>query len=233
MPLGAFRQSLNLANPVAAVVPSLTFVASSFQTTTSNFTITIPATAAVGDIAILFDRQNTPSAGFVTPTGWTTIATRFVSTNKVNISYKVLTAGDPGLTITGQGTTARKIMAVYRPSQPINSVTVVTNSQGGNTSATTTGSSFGGFGNLTQDLTAQTQRPILAYAFWSQGAVSTFTRTSTLTAEREITDGGGFTWVRMFVFNPSSSTSTVNTISTGTGSAASVKFQFEGSLRLS
>jgi hypothetical protein len=230
MPLGAFK--LNSIGKVSAPA-SVTFVASSFQSATSNSSIVIPATAAAGDIAVLFDRQNTPTSGFVTPSGWTTIATRFVSSNKVSISYKVLTAGDPDLTITGQGTTARKIMAVYRPSHPINSVTVVTNSQGGNTSATTTGSAFGGFGNLSQNLTAETSRPILSYAFWSTGQGSTFTRSSTLTAEREITDGGGFTWARMFVFNSGSSTSTVNTISTGSGSAATVKFQFEGSLRLS
>jgi hypothetical protein len=228
MPLGAFRQSLNLANPVAAVGPSLTFVASSFQPATNLATITIPAAAAVGDIAILFDRRNTTSAAFVTPSGWTTIATRFVSTNNVSISYKVLTAGDPGLTITGQGPVARKTLVVYRPSTAITTATLITNTQSGNPSATTTAAA-----NLTQDLTAETQRPILAYAFWSQGAASTFTRTSTLTAEREITDGGGFTWVRMFVFNPGSSTSTVNTISMGTSSVTSVKFQFQGSLRLS
>lgn len=229
MPLGAFRQSLNLANPVAAGDPaSLTFVASSFQTATSNFTIVIPAAAAVGDIAILFDRQNTPSTGFVTPSGWTTIAQRFVSGNKVNISYRILTSGEAGTTITGQGTTARKTLVVYRPSTAITTATVLTNTQSGNTTPTTAAAT-----NLTQDLTAQTERPILAYAFWSQSAAGTFTRTSTLTAEREITDGGGFTWVRMFVFNPSSSTSTVNTISMGTSSSSSVKFQFEGSLRLS
>jgi hypothetical protein len=229
MPIGAFRQSLNLANPVAAGGPaSLTFVASAFQPATNASTITIPAAAAVGDIAILFDRRNTTSAAFVTPTGWTTIATRFVSTNNVSISYRILTAGQPGSQITGQGPIARKIMVVYRPSTAITTATVLTNTQSGNTTSTTVAAA-----NLTQDLTAQTERPILAYAFWSQGAASTFTRTSTLTAEREITDGGGFTWVRMFVFNPGSSTSTVNTISMGTSSANSVKFQFEGSLRLS
>jgi hypothetical protein len=228
MPLGAFRQSLDLAGVVPSIPYDVTFVDSSFQSATNNASIVIPAAAQAGDIAVLFDRQNTATAGFVTPTNWTTIATRFVSGNKVSISYKVLTAGDPGLTITGQGPVARKIMAVYRPSQPINSVTVVTNSQGGNTSATTAAI----FGSLSQNLTAETSRPILAYAFWSQSAASTFTRTSTLTAEREITDGGGFTWARMFVFNSGSSTSTSNSISTGSSSASSVKFHFQGSLRL-
>jgi hypothetical protein len=229
MPLGAARQSLDLAGVVPLVDTSydVTFVASSFQTATGASSIVIPAAAQAGDIAVLFDRQNTTTAGFVTPTNWTTIATRFVNGNKVSISYKVLTAGDPGLTITGQGPVARKIMAVYRPSQPISSVTVVTNTQSGNASATTAAAA-----NLTQNLTAETQRPILAYAFWSHSVASTFTRTSTLTAEREITDGGGFTWARMFVFNAGSSTGTVNTISMGTSSASSVKFQFEGSLRL-
>jgi hypothetical protein len=227
MPLGLFNHSLNLAGVVPSIPYDVTFVASSFQSATNNNSIVIPAAAQAGDIAVLFDRQNTATAGFVTPTNWTTIATRFVSTNKVSISYKVLTAGDPGLSISGQGTTARKIMAVYRPSQPINSVTVVTNTQSGNNSATTSASPA-----LTMNLTTQTSRPILSYAFWSQGATSTFTRSSTLTAEREITDGGGFTWVRMFVFNAGSSTSTINTISMGTSNVSSVKSMFQGSLRL-
>jgi hypothetical protein len=230
MPLGAARQSLDLAGVVPLVDTSydVTFVASSFQSSTANSSIVIPAAAQAGDIAVLFDRQNTTTSGFVTPTGWTTIANRFNGGNKSNISYKVLTAGDPGLSITGQGTTARKIMVVYRPSEPINSVTVVTNSQTGPSFATTAAPA-----SLTQDLTAQTSRPILSYAFYSSSTNSVWSRGSTLTAEREITDGGGFTWVRMFVFNAGSSTSTVNTITGGTSAQTSVKFMFQGSLRLS
>jgi hypothetical protein len=232
MPLGAFRQSLNLANPVAAVGPSLTFVASAFQPTTSSSAITIPATAAVGDIAILFDRQNSTGQAQVTPSGWTQITTALSATTgsnrlRITISYRILTAGQPGTSITGQGSVARKIMVVYRPSTAITTATVLTNSSSVSIASTAAAS------NLTTDLTAETLRPILAYSFYAQTAATTFTRTSTLTAEREITDGGSFTWARMFVFNPGSSTSTVNTHTMGTSNLAAIKYHFEGSLRLS
>jgi hypothetical protein len=228
MPIGFARQSLNLANPVVSA-PTLTFVAQAFQTATTSSTITIPATAAVGDIAILFDRQNNNSnTTLAVPSGWTLINTRSVNPPlRATVSYRILTAGQPGTTIAGQGLTARKIMVVYRPNAPITTATVLTNTTSGSPNTTAAAAS------LTQDLTAQTQRPILAFAFWCHSVASTFSRGSTLTAEREITDGGGFTWVRMFVFNPGSSTSTVNTISMGTSSASSIKFMLEGSLRLS
>jgi hypothetical protein len=232
MPLGIAGQSLNLANPVAAGGTSLTFVASAIQPGTGFATITIPATAAVGDIAILFDRQNSTSSTQVTPSGWTQITTALSAVTganqlRITISYRILTAGQPGSQITGQGSVARKIMVVYRPSTAITTATVLTNSSSVSANSTAAAS------NLTTNLTAETLRPILAYSFYAQTAVTTFTRTSTLTAEREITDGGGFTWARMFVFNPGSSTSTINTHTMGTSNVAAIKYHFEGSLRLS
>jgi hypothetical protein len=227
MPIGFARQSLNLANPAAAPSVGLTFVASAFQVATSSQSITIPATAQVGDIAVLFDRQNNTGGSNATPSGWTTIGTVTNNPMFVTASYRILTAGTPGLTINGQSNVTRKIMVVYRPSTAITSVTSLTTTSSSSTTSTAAAA------NLTQNLTAETQRPILSFAFWSQSAASTFTRSSTLTAEREITDGGGFTWVRMFVFNLGSSTSTVNTISMSTSSASSLKVQMQGSLRLS
>ena len=233
MPLGIAGHSLNLANPVAAGGTSLTFVASAIQPGTGFATITIPATAAVGDIAILFDRQNsTSNTTAATPSGWTQITTALSATTgsnrlRITISYRILTAGQPGSTITGQGSIARKIMVVYRPSTAITAATVLTNSSSVSAAAISAAS------NLTTDLTAETLRPILAYSFYATTAAVTFTRTSTLTAEREITDGGNFTWARMFVFNPGSSTSTINTHTMGTSNQAAIKYHFEGSLRLS
>jgi hypothetical protein len=232
MPIGAFRQSLNLANPVAADGTSLTFVASAIQPGTGFTTITIPATAAAGDIAILFDRQNSTSSTQVTPSGWTQITTALSAATgpnqlRITISYRILTAGQPGSQITGQGSVARKIMVVYRPSTAITTATVLTNSSAVSTNSTA------GAASLTTNLTAETLRPILAYSFYATTAAVTFSRTSTLTAEREITDGGSFTWARMFVFNSGSSTSTVNTHNMGTSNATAIKYHFEGSLRLS
>ncbi|CAB4137025.1 hypothetical protein UFOVP322_1 [uncultured Caudovirales phage] len=219
-------------NDTSLTQPSLTFVASAFQSSTSNATITIPATAQAGDIAILFDRQNSTSSTQVTPSGWTQITTALSAAAtpnqlRITISYRILTAGQPGTSVTGQGTTARKTMVVYRPSSPITTATLLTNSSSVSANSTAAAS------NISTNLTAQTLRPILAYSFYAQTVATTFTRTSTLAAEREITDGGNFTWVRMFVFNPGSSTSTINTHTMGTSSAGSIKYHFEGSLRLS
>jgi hypothetical protein len=219
-------------NDTSIAVASLTFVASSFQSSTANSTIVIPATAAVGDIAILFDRQNSTSSTQVTPSGWTQITTALSAAAAPNqirttISYRILTAGQPGSTITGQGSVARKTIVVYRPSVPITTATVLTNSSSVSSNSTAAATS------LTTNLTAETIRPILAYSFYAQTVGTTFTRTSTLTAEREITDGGSFTWVRMFVFNPGTSTSTINTHTMGTSSGTSIKYHFQGSLRLS
>ena len=211
---------------------TMTFVASAIQTATSNALITIPAAAQAGDIAILFDRQNSTSSTQVTPSGWTQITNALSAVTganqlRITISYRILTAGQPGTAITGQGSTARKIMAVYRPNAPITTATLITNSSSSSNASTAAATS------ISTNLTAETLRPILAYSFYASTAATTFTRTSTLAAEREITDSGNFTWARMFVFNSGSSTDTVNTHTMGTSSVSAIKYHFEGSLRLS
>jgi hypothetical protein len=91
-------------------------------------TITIPAGALAGDLAVLFDSAANTITGIpalVTPTGWTSDETRAApDLNRWNISHKILTASDPGAVITGMdGNTDRKLMSVFRGSRPITLVT--------------------------------------------------------------------------------------------------------------
>lgn len=92
-----------------------------FQTSTQNSsssTITVPATAAAGDIAVLCDSRMGTSSSAVTPTGWTNVVNYYNSPYRLMVSYKVLAAGDVGATVTGiaSGTITQKIMLIFRPS---------------------------------------------------------------------------------------------------------------------
>lgn len=95
-------------------VSSISFQASATSTAT---TITVPATAAEGDIAILFDTSTTVTNTF--PSGWTSILGRTTTGLRTNISYKILASGDPSSSITGIAGAARKVMLVYRTDVPI------------------------------------------------------------------------------------------------------------------
>ena len=118
---------------------AITFVASA--TSVDVATIVVPATAAIGDLAVLFD-QATNGSGLpteVVPTGFTQWSTSQTTgaLNRGVISYKVLVSGEPGSTITGMKGTAgspntNKVMFVFR--SDTSSITAVTpstlNSQG-------------------------------------------------------------------------------------------------------
>lgn len=96
------------------------FLAESATSTTAS--ITIPAASQEGDIAVLFDtaiQSSTTQPTTVVPSGFNTIVNTGFSGNfacRGIFSYKILTASDPGTSITGlDGTFAeRKIMAVFR-----------------------------------------------------------------------------------------------------------------------
>lgn len=113
----------------AAGMPTLSFNTSA--TSTSN-TITIPAGAAVGDIAILRDCASTnysiPST--VVPSGWTSVSnltgTSQTGDVRIIVSYKKLLAGDPGSTITGMNGALYnyKTVIILSPSLPISTIAV-------------------------------------------------------------------------------------------------------------
>jgi hypothetical protein len=122
-----------LINPFMSTVPvtSISFVTSAAND--NSVTITIPASAQVGDVAVLFDvAENTTSCipADVIPTDWTGIITgSYVNTSGGNgvrcrISRKILTSGDPGTTITGLNGSLYedKVMLVFRGNVAVSTV---------------------------------------------------------------------------------------------------------------
>jgi hypothetical protein len=105
---------------------SVTFVASAGS---SGTTITIPADAQAGDVAILFDVAinttfNATPPTDVVPTNWTGIITSSGTITRARISRKILTAGEPGSSVTGMNGSSSddKVMLVFRNLSPITSV---------------------------------------------------------------------------------------------------------------
>lgn len=80
-------------------------------------TITVPADAIQGDLAVLMDRATFPGAiNSVIPSGFTQASAQAISTaRQSNISYRILGASPANTTITGMdGTTAnRKILLIF------------------------------------------------------------------------------------------------------------------------
>ena len=95
------------------------FIASA--TNQNSATITIPAAAAIGDLAVLFDIGGNSGAlamSWVTPTGWTNINNSTTSSPRTQFgaSYRVLTLGEPGSSITGVDANdwEAKVLLVFR-----------------------------------------------------------------------------------------------------------------------
>jgi hypothetical protein len=90
----------------------ITFVASATTTTDS---ITIPASAAVGDLAVHIMRADTLVSGG-DPSGFTLIDGQASANAAHGANYKILVGGDPGSTLTGllNGTTEDSILLVFR-----------------------------------------------------------------------------------------------------------------------
>jgi len=109
---------------------SFTFVTSA--TSTDSATITIPASAQSGDIAILVD--STATGTTAVPSGWNSILS-LDNTFETTISYKRLTSGDISSSITGQTDTqySIKIMLIFRPSSSISTVTISSLTNSGET----------------------------------------------------------------------------------------------------
>lgn len=93
-----------IGTAVAATLSSISLAGSS-PIFSSTSTITVPATAIAGDVAIIFD-QTYGSGPSVTPSGYTQIATNNNGFNNFFRIYgKVLTGGDAGATVTGASDT--------------------------------------------------------------------------------------------------------------------------------
>jgi hypothetical protein len=99
-------------------VPASSFSFVDSSGVTNNRTLTIPATAQSGDIAVIADNINT--AGTTTaPSGWTLISSDSVGSNITLTSYyKVLNSADPGSTVTSPDTSTTDhfmLCVVFRP----------------------------------------------------------------------------------------------------------------------
>jgi hypothetical protein len=94
--------------------PPVTLLGSLNPANSTATTITIPADALVGDIAILSDSSTTTT--LTVPSGWTQISTATTTGIRTTVSYRVLTSGDPGSSVTGMAGTTRKVMKILRPS---------------------------------------------------------------------------------------------------------------------
>jgi hypothetical protein len=92
-----------------ASTTSMTYITNSNSLGT---TITIPATATTGDIAVLWDMSLTTTN--TVPSGWTQINTATTTAMRFTISYRKLGSGENGTTITGMTGTTRKVMAIFR-----------------------------------------------------------------------------------------------------------------------
>lgn len=111
------------------LIPTLSFNTSASSTSS---TITIPAGAEIGDIAVLFDyagNSNTTIPSTVVPSGWTSVSNQSSNTTAATraiVSYKKLVSGDPGASITGMngGFFNAKQILVFSPSSGISTVTV-------------------------------------------------------------------------------------------------------------
>lgn len=102
--------------------PRVTNVYLNGQATSTSSTITIPNSAKVNDIAILYDTSTTVTD--VTPSGWTSINKATTTGIRTNISYKRLTASDLGTTITGMAGTTRKILLLWTPNNLNRTITL-------------------------------------------------------------------------------------------------------------
>ena len=120
-----------LMRKAQARVSSLSYVGNAVADYST--TITIPASAQAGDIAVLKDLSKADYTnempGSVVPSGWTVIDNLIYDANYVKVrqifSYKVLASNDPGSSITGMAEgTKNKLMFVFRPNVPISNLSV-------------------------------------------------------------------------------------------------------------
>lgn len=118
--------------------PTSTNFTQLYQTsvTSTSATITIPSSAQIGDIAVLFDvayNSTSTAPTSVTPSGFSSLQTpigtsAITPATKTAIWYKTLVSGDPGSSLTGMsGTTStQKLLIIYRPTLTPNLISVGT-----------------------------------------------------------------------------------------------------------
>ena len=155
----------------SAALTTLTFVNSAVS---NAATITIPADAAAGDLAVLFDYSTHGGATItdVTPTNWSSDPSMMGTQTggRIRVSYKILVGGDPGSSVTGlNDTNYNKVMFIFRGDVAITSVTI------GSWHATVTGTD-----PVSQSVTASGQATPLVVlgGTGSEGNTAAFTTAS-------------------------------------------------------
>lgn len=95
------------------------------ETQSQATTITIPASAAAGDLAVLLNMHESTGAQS-TPSGWTQIINQESNSPVLSVFYRILQSGDPGSSVTvTTGTSPSVEMIVFRKSSgTISSVNV-------------------------------------------------------------------------------------------------------------
>lgn len=193
----------------AASPLELTFVASAI--TTSGANITIPATAQIGDVAVLVDRASTnlSAPASVTPTGWTAVnnlTNTGTSQPRQNLSMKTLVSGDPGLAITGMngGNNNSKLMLVFRPSKP--ATFAAQDVAGQATTAAPT--------NQTVNASSSVKTLIVFAAYGSGSAQSVSTKSFSPSADAEIASGTAL-YLAYKIYNSNPADVTVSMVDSG------------------
>ncbi len=215
---GAGGSGIVLVRYPMQTAPSISFVASATSSTT---TIAIPASAQTGDIVILADHAwGTTLPTLVTPTGFTAMSSPNQSAtspfNYLNVSRKILVAGDSGSTITGMsgGTGTRKTLLVFRFSVPIINSSFINNGSQA-TASTPTNQSLSG------NTTYWPQVLIATYA--SSGSITT--RGFTNYTPTEVSNGTGL-YVKYLIQNtqPAGTAATVSMTDGGSNALATNYF---------
>jgi hypothetical protein len=112
------------------IFTSFTFVASATSTTS---TLTVPASAAIGDIAVLFDGAiGGVFLDSIVPTGFTIVNSgNYLTLLRLNSSYKILQANDLNSSLALMAGTSgnNKIIFIFRPNFGVISTVTVNNAQ--------------------------------------------------------------------------------------------------------
>jgi hypothetical protein len=196
-----------------SLTPATTSMSYITNSNSLSSTITIPATATTGDIAILWDYSTTTTN--TVPSGWTQINTATTTSMRFTVSYRKLTAGQNGTSVTGMSGTTRKVMAIFRGNIVPTTITPTTH---GAQATTATPS--------TQSITAGTA----PYIYFSGHAASTSggSRTWNSGSPTEISASSTNTvYGRFQIFNSGgASTTSVSMTDAGTNGMISFKISF-------
>lgn len=151
----------------------------------TTFNLTIPATAAINDIALIFRAGNTSAATLNAIAGWTLITSEVIGTTRSEVWWRKLVSGDPGSTVAIAASATTKVSAVMSIARDVHLTTPIhafnSNSTSADTDAIYTGP------------TVVNTQPALVYEYFFErsSTPSTSSTISGATKEAEIYMTGG------------------------------------------